>query len=519
MNSKTVVQGFGAVILIAVLRVWPLLSPHHSLIYHNFLPVRSMVWGLLINLGTFTLLVVLLFRYLQKSETGLRTVIWALVAAVLAPALATDAAAMQRKGLPHVYAELLFYGTLLAALALRWLLPVAYQRAVRGLLLLLLLVGCGVMWMVPELLYLGLRRQPRDAEVPVTRAGPPMVQGVTPGSRGRIVWLLFDELSYNQAFEHRFPGVAMPVFDKLKSESVSFSDLKPAGYETERVVPSFFLGHIVDDIRSNLDGEPSVQLAGQKGWPAFDSHATLFADAQRLGWTTGVVGWYNPYCRILAATLNYCFWAGNGEWSGTTPDQTALENAMVPVMDTMRSLQTKPRFPQEERHAADLNALIPQAEALIRDQSIDFVFIHLPLPHPPGIYDQRPGHQRNTRNYIDNLGLSDEVLGELLGSLNATSSAAETTVILCSDHSWRIPLWRSTPQWSKEEEAASHGFFDKRPVLMIHFPGQTRERDITVPFEEIRIHDIIERMLRGEEPDFGKSLLAGGTTLPITAKP
>jgi membrane-anchored protein YejM (alkaline phosphatase superfamily) len=111
------------------------------------------------------------------------------------------------------------------------------------------------------------------------------------------------------------------------------------------------------------------------------------------------------------------------------------------------------------------------------------------------------------------------VLGELLNSLNATSSAAETTVILCSDHSWRIPLWRSTPQWSKEEEAASHGFFDKRPVLMIHFPGQTRERDITVPFEEIRIHDIIERMLRGEEPDFGKSLLAGGTALPITAKP
>ena len=93
----------------------------------------------------------------------------------------------------------------------------------------------------------------------------PTVQGIAPSGGGRIVWLLFDELSYDQAFDHRFPGLAMPAFDKLKSESVSFSDLQPAGYHTERVIPSFFLGHVVNDIRSNLDGEPMVQLAGRKG--------------------------------------------------------------------------------------------------------------------------------------------------------------------------------------------------------------------------------------------------------------
>ena len=34
---------------------------------------------------------------------------------------------------------------------------------------------------------------------------------------------------------------------------------------------------------------------------------------------------------------------------------------------------------------------MPQAEALIRDQSISFVFIHLPVPHPPGTYDREHG--------------------------------------------------------------------------------------------------------------------------------
>jgi hypothetical protein len=74
-------------------------------------------------------------------------------------------------------------------------------------------------------------------------------------------------------------------------------------------------------------------------------------------------------------------------------------------------------------------------------------------------------------------------------------------------------MWQQTPQWTKEEETASHGRFDPRPVLMIHFPGQSVERDVTGPFDDIRIHDIIERMLQGKEPDFDKSLLVTGAGL------
>ena len=517
MSSKTIMQGFGAAIIILLLRVWPLLSPHHSLVYHSILPIDSLIWGMLISLGTLSLLAALLFAYLKKGDTRLRTFIWALVAAELAPSLAGDFAAWRQKGLGPLYVELLFYGTLLAALALRWLLPSAYQQAVRGLLLLLLLAGCGMAWMVPELLYLGLRTQPQDARMPVTRAGLSNVRAAMPGDRGRIVWLVFDELSYEQAFAHRFPGLEMPAFDRLKSESVSFSNLKPAGYDTERVMPSFFLGHVVDAIRSNLNGDLWLKLDGQKNWQAFDAHGTLFSDAQRLGWTTGLVGWYNPYCRILGETLNYCFWRmGNGQWNGTTRDQSVLKNAMAPFTEVAGSWRSD--FGQEEKHAANLAAILPQAKALIRDQGIGFVFIHLPVPHPPGIYDRRTGHQRPTGTYIDNLALANHVLGELMATLETTASAAKTTVIVCSDHSWRVALWRPTPQWSQEEETASHGRFDPRPVLMIHFPGQTTGHDITRPFDEIRIHDIIARMLRGQEPDFDKSLPVVGTALAVAPK-
>jgi hypothetical protein len=294
----------------------------------------------------------------------------------------------------------------------------------------------------------------------------------------------------------------MPSFDEFKKKSVVFSNLKPVGSSTELVIPSLFLGQPVDKIRSNLDGDPAIHLTGGHQWQAFDPQATIFADAHRLHWTTGVVGWFNPYCRILAGTLDSCFWRmGDGEFEGPRSTRSSLENAVSPLLNLAWIVQGKPRFLQRI-HAADLAAITPEAKALILDKDIRFVFIHLPIPHLPGIYDRHTETLQPKGSYIDNLALSDRVLGELMASLNATTLASKTTVIVCSDHSWRVPLWRAKPLWTAEEEQASHGRFDPRPVLMIHKPEQQTEQDVTTPFAEIRIHDIIEHLLRGEENAF-----------------
>jgi hypothetical protein len=489
MNLKTFLQGFGAAITVLILRVWPHLSSYHPIIYHSFLPTRSVIWGVVLDLGVFTLLAALLFRYLQKNETGLRTALWAFVAAELASASVTALWVLRRAPILHLTPDRVYLVVLLAALILRWLRPLAYRRAVHVLGILVALAGFSMVWMLPELFYQGMRAQRVDAAVPVVHPALVSAQSAPGAEGGRIVWLLFDELSYDQTFDHRFPGLAMPAFDKFKSESVVFSDLKPAGYYTDRVIPSFFLGTTVNNIRSTLDGEPEVKLAGSRRWQSFDAGKTLFADAQRLGWTTGVVGWYNPYCRILAGTLNYCYWRmGDGQSDGALPDHSVWQNAMAPLVELSRGWRHQPGFAQQ-RHLQDIAAITPQAEALIRDQSIKFVFIHLPVPHPPGAY-------------IDNLALADKSLGELLATLAQTATAEQATVIVCSDHSWRVPMWRSTPVWTKQDEAASHGIFDPRPVLMIHFPNQQTEQDVRKPYDELRLHEIIETLLRGQQPNF-----------------
>jgi hypothetical protein len=503
MNFKTIVQGFGVASSVLILRLWPHLSSYHPIVYHSFLPMHSVIWGVLIDLVVVSLLAALLFRYLEKSETGLRTAVWAFVAAELGSELVSAAGAIHRTAIPYLTPDRAYIVTLVGALALRWLRPPDYRRAVRGFGVLLVLAGCCMVWMIPELLYQGLRAQRRDVLVSTRQPSVSVSARTSPAAaRGRIVWFIFDELSYDQTFEHRFPGLTMPEFDKFRSKSVVFTDLQPAGYYTDRVIPALFLGKPIDNLRSDLDGQPMVQLAGNKRWQAFDAQATLFADAQRLGWTTGVVGWYNPYCRILAGTLNYCFWRmGDGQSDGAIPSRSAFQNALAPVAETWRQLQHKPTFPQE-KHAQDLAAVMPQADALLRDESIRFVLIHLPIPHPPGIYDRRPGHPRATGSYIDNLALADLSLGKLIGVLNGTAEAEKATVIVCSDHSWRVPLWRATGSWSPEDETASHGRFETRPVLMIHFPGQQAQHDVTASFDELRLHEIIENMLRGHETGF-----------------
>jgi hypothetical protein len=463
MNLKNLVQGFGAAILLLVLRVWPHLSRYHPAIYHSFLPNQSVLWGLLIELAAVSLLAALLFAYLEKSHTGLRTAVWAFVAAELASAAVATGAGMRRTPIPFLSSGNAYIVTLFTALALRWLWPLAYRHAVHGFGVLLALVGCSMVWMVPQLLYQGLRTQRTDVAVPVVQ-----------------------------------PSVAaLPAFDSFKSKSVVFSNLQPAGYYTDRVIPSYLLGKPVDNIQSNLDGDPIINVRGKR-WQTFDARDTLFAEAQNLGWKTGVVGWYNPYCRILAETLNYCFWRmGDGQSDGAFPDHSALQNAAVPLVEELRVLQHKPNFAQL-KHAEDLTAIMPQAEALLRDVSIGFVFIHLPIPHPPGIYDRRTGRLSATGSYIDNLALADKTLAELMAILNATSLAPRTTVIVCSDHSWRVPLWRMAA-WTKEDEAASHGRFDPRPVLMVHYPGQQEEQIVATPFASIHIHEIIQHILQGHE--------------------
>jgi hypothetical protein len=52
----------------------------------------------------------------------------------------------------------------------------------------------------------------------------------------RIIWIVMDELSYQQVYRQRFPGLELPAFDALKSQATVFTHVVPPDIATE-VVP------------------------------------------------------------------------------------------------------------------------------------------------------------------------------------------------------------------------------------------------------------------------------------------
>jgi hypothetical protein len=94
--------------------------------------------------------------------------------------------------------------------------------------------------------------------------------------------------------------------------------------------------------------------------------------------------------------------------------------------------------------------------------------------------------------------LADEALGDLMQQIDSTPLADRTTVIVSSDHSWRVPIWRTGPDWTKEEEQISQGRFEPRPVFLVHFPGESSGREVRIPLSELVEHEIIAKILKGE---------------------
>jgi hypothetical protein len=330
--------------------------------------------------------------------------------------------------------------------------------------------------------------------------------------RTRVIWILLDELSYQQVFERRYPGMALPAFDHFAATATIFTEVIPAGMYTDVAVPSLFTGLPVDRLRVSAQGNlESLDDSGSDRWNPFDAHQTVFQDALSRGYSTGIVGWYNPYCRILPEVLDRCFWTFRRTHpGGMVSDQSLESNLIDPIRhlpgDALFSLSKLtdqlPRRPmpmdqirEAQIHIHDYQDLFREADSLLADPQVNFAFLHMPVPHPRGIYDRRlMKFSTGPSSYLDNLVLADQYLAHVRSVLTQQGRWDSSVVIVMGDHSWRTALmWAKSPEWTKEEQAASHGAqFDARPVYMIKMPGQNAGSRIDAPFSAIHTRSLLD---------------------------
>jgi hypothetical protein len=499
MKFRCALEGVGAALLL-LFYYRGLVEPSNlALFYHGF-PVAHLIGGYLLDFLGFAILVSLLLLSLQYLPPVPQRALQALFAGLMLWRIVDLAIAIQTPGwLTACWLDVRkqsLIGILLVLGILIVVVPRITLPVVRAVRLVVAGVAFSALWIIPQLIRVALVRPP---DKQFASAHP--LTTTYRGSDQRIIWILFDELSYDQTFDHIFPGIDLPNFHRLRTQSVSFSKLEPAGFQTQEIVPSLFLGTRIGGIRSTVGGELWYKDESQSRWFAYDSEKTLFALARSKGWKSGVDEWTFPDCRIFASYLDTCSWEPSvllpTELYGASEDKSVLANAAVLpqlLLDAGAGRSTS----AQATTIRDYSDILARAETLIGDSQIRFVFLHFPVPHPPGIFDRRHHLLRRGGTYLDNLVLADDTLGLLLQKIDATPASSRTTLIVSSDHSWRISLYRNDAAWSTEEERACGGHFDDRPVLLIHFPEQKIAVDVNAAVPELREHEMIAGMLRGE---------------------
>ncbi len=337
----------------------------------------------------------------------------------------------------------------------------------------------------------------------------------------RVVWLLFDELDAAVAFGPQRP-MSLPQFDRLASEGFSNLDVAPSALMTLRAIPEMTDGEAV----------PSAEPAGPRTlllndgdsprpWTARES---VFGWASSRGLRVGVAGWFHPYCRIFGPSLAACTSEPGG--SGAFAMRSNIVSAFMPLHEAallrwtkewrlaaarvlkvgvMSALSADQREIPYIRKAqlGSFQRLRRAALAYAADPRLDFVFVHMPVPHPVGIYDRSTAEfsLSGTANYLDNLALADRTLGEIRRSIRGAGLQDRTVLVVNSDHPVR-EFWRDHVFWSDEMERALEDREDLRVPLFVSAPGGCPP-PTTDPSRTRVVYDLLKLLLQGETPSSG----------------
>jgi sulfatase-like protein len=498
MKIRPWLQGAGLAMLYLLPPLGELLSPARRNLYHQLMPVTTLTRGVLLDLLALGLLCGAGFVLLNRAAPRARQFLWLPVFPVAAWIAGRDLAAWMSdlaRGYLLPWLHYLPVLVLLIAVCLLLLTPRIYQHVTNALAVVFASGGIALLFVVvPQLAWASFSRGPQEQ----TGFAHPVSTPWRPGEP-RIVWILFDELSYDQAFPHRQPGVEMPAFDQLARESVSFSQLQPVGDRTDQVIPALLMGKPIATVEGDSHGKLLWRRSADAPWQSFDQNTTVFAAAKRQGWGTGVAGWFNPYCRILDKVLDRCYWTFSEPVAGELSSRrTTWQNALdgLPLAARVEKLWNPAQANQA--HLDDYRSVMREGQAIIRDPKIRFALIHLPIPHPPGIFKQPGVTGEDAFNYLGNLLLTDQALQELRKSVAASPAAADTVLIVSSDHSWRTTMWRELSALSPAEiRATQGGVFDPRPVLMVRFPAAKADQ-IDRPESLMILHGLLLDLLSGK---------------------
>jgi len=324
----------------------------------------------------------------------------------------------------------------------------------------------------------------------------------------RAVWIIFDELSQSIAFGKRPPGLELPNLDRLRAGSFYATSAKSPADSTEISMPSLIIGEPVNATEPRGPDSLYLRMGSRAGSVDWSAVPNVFDAVRGLGLNTALVGWFHPYGRLLNRSLTKCYWtagwlpSGIEERANLQPlpnamwDRARLQFAALPVAGHLPGMF--PGVYHRREKIGRFAYLLDRAFEIANDPSIGLALIHLPIPHPPAIYNRSKGAitAEGRIGYLDSVAFVDRTVGALRRSMEQAAVWDRTAVLISADHGWRTYLWRGSPEWTAEEEAASHDDTSGVPFLL-KLPGQTTGAIYTKPLDTIVTRRLLTEILSG----------------------
>ncbi len=342
----------------------------------------------------------------------------------------------------------------------------------------------------------------------------------SPPPQTRILWFIFDELDQQFCFDLRPGSVKMPELDRLRKQTLVASRAHAPGADTMPSLISLISGRTVEDTRASGESDLLVRFRRSGSFELWSQQSNIFAELGRLGFRPGLVGWFHPYARIFPGVFSQAAWRPNVDASGLMLRQECAAHAGIAAAignQLMRDSLLLPlgggvRGRLESRLASaeteflrrsnrdDLIWLRQRTLEMVADPRVSFLFAHLPLPHPLGVYDR---HTREYSldagsNYFDNLALVDSIIGELRRSMEKAGMWDSAVILISSDHGLRPRIWKSRPSWTQEEAAAARLASEDRVPFLLKLSYQTEGVEFEPEFNTVISHDLILAICRGQ---------------------
>ena len=330
-----------------------------------------------------------------------------------------------------------------------------------------------------------------------------------PVSRPRVVWMIFDEMDERLAFAERPASLNLPEFDRFRAEATIATNAFPPAGHTSQSIPALITGELISAVKPVGPAELMLSIPGRNITAGWSTQPNVFSETRAMGLNTALVGWYHPYCRVIGDSLTKCYWEAASQ---------RLDTSKLSVLKTLiqqeRELTDLAPLPSRWRpkpylktletdragHLTDYNRLVKEAKSVSADRQFALTLIHLPVPHPPDIYNRAEGRfdSSGDDSYLDCLALADRTFGDLRRAMEAAGVWDDTTVVISSDHWWRAEMWRDKTFWSEEDAVIAGAKSDHRVPFLVKLSGQKGGSVYDSPVNTVLTHDLILDVLSGK---------------------